>query len=462
MPEIFKPNTAEQLIDLIQWANAHESALAVQGSGSKIGIGRPVDAEGILDLSCFSGISQYEPNELVLTAGAGTPLADIETLLTEHRQMLAFEPPDYSGLFQDNASEKQGALPETQNTSSEKQSSLPKKGTLGGVLAGNISGPRRFYAGAARDHFLGFRAVSGRGDPFKSGGRVVKNVTGFDLSKLMAGSWGTLAACWEVTVKVLPMPEKTRTLLLFGLSDEDASRCIGSAATTPNSLSGASYLPASLSTRTARSSVSNVFANSRQSSVIALRVEGPEPSVEHRISALRELLTSSNDYARPNHIEVLNSADSRMFWSEIGNLHFLSSDFQASNAQQKECWRLSVPPAVGWQVARNITEKVFQNNPEVSWFSDQAGGLIWLSCPVNTQAGVPTKNSEHAIRAAMEPWGGHATLWQVTGGDNAVQHRRNTRVFQPQPEALAALTQRVKRSFDPNGVLNPGRMYAGL
>lgn len=449
MSEIFKPNTAEQLIDVIQWANAHESALAVQGSGSKIGIGRPVDAEGILDLSGFSGISQYEPNELVLTAGAGTPLADIETLLTEHRQMLAFEPPDYSGVFHDPLSEKQS-------------SSSQKKGSLGGVLAGNISGPRRFYAGAARDHFLGFRAVSGRGEPFKSGGRVVKNVTGFDLSKLMAGSWGTLAACWEVTVKVLPIPEKTRTLLLFGLSDEDASRCIGSAAATPNSISGASYLPASLSTRSARSSVSSVFANSPQSSVIALRVEGPEPSVEHRINALRELLTTSNDYARPNHVEVLNSADSHVFWNEIGSLHFLSSGFQASNAQQKECWRLSVPPAVGWQVAHNITEKVFQNNPEVSWFSDQAGGLIWLSCPANSQAGVPTKNSEHAIRSAIEGWGGHATLWQVTGDDNAIEHRRNTQVFQPQPKALAALTQRVKRSFDPNGVLNPGRMYTGL
>ncbi|MEH6639867.1 MAG: FAD-binding protein [Porticoccaceae bacterium] len=463
MSEIFKPNTTEQLIDVIQWANAHESALAVQGSGSKIGIGRPVDAEGILDLSGFSGVSQYEPNELVLTAGAGTPLADIEKLLTEHRQMLAFEPPDYSGIFHDHLSEKQRSFTENGGTLSEKQNSLPKKrGTLGGVLAGNISGPRRFYAGAARDHFLGFRAVSGRGEPFKSGGRVVKNVTGFDLSKLMAGSWGTLAACWEVTVKVLPMPEKTRTLLLFGLSDEDASRCIGSAAATPNSISGASYLPASLSTRPARSSISSVFANNPQSSVIALRVEGPEPSVEHRINALRELLTNSNDYARPNHVGVLHSADSRVFWNEVGNLHFLSSGFQASNAQQKECWRLSVPPAVGWQVARNITEKVFQNNPEVSWFSDQAGGLIWLSCPVNTQAGVPAKNSEHAIRSAMEPWGGHATLWQVTGGDNAADHRRNTQVFQPQPEALAALSQRVKRSFDPNGVLNPGRMYAGL
>lgn len=445
MNKIFKPDTPEQLTEIIQWANAHKTPLKVQGSASKTWIGHPVNTEHVLDLSGFSGISEYQPNELVLTAGAGTPLAEIEQVLADNRQMLAFEPSDYSALFP-------GA-------------SLEKRGTLGGVLAGNISGPRRFYSGAARDHFLGFRAVSGRGEPFKSGGRVVKNVTGFDLSKLMAGSWGTLAACWEVTIKVLPMPEQTSTLLLFGLSDEEASRCMSIAAASPNNISGASYLPAALAKRSAVPSITNDGA---QTSLTALRIEGPEPSVVHRNQAVQKLLTGGNHSLRPKHVTTLNREDSQVFWSEIGNLHFLSSGFLTSSTEQQKCsqeiWRLSVPPAAGWQVARDITKAITNTATDkptdACWFSDQAGGLVWLTC----SADVP----EQQLRAALKPWGGHATLWCLSnnGGndDDKENTERRTRlsVFQPQTDALTVLTQKVKRSFDPNKVLNPGRMYADI
>ena len=166
----------------MQWALGEGKALELVGHGSKQAIGRPAQTDATLDLSALTGITLYEPEELVLSAKAGTPIAEIEALVGAEGQQLAFEPMDYAAIL--------GAA--------------AGRGTIGGVLAANLSGPRRIKAGAARDHFLGCTAVSGRGETFKSGGRVVKNVTGYDLCKLMAGSWGTLAAMTEVTIKTLP------------------------------------------------------------------------------------------------------------------------------------------------------------------------------------------------------------------------------------------------------------------
>src|SRR5207253_9026112 len=149
--------------------------------------------------------------------------------------------------------------------------------TLGGVLACNLSGPRRIKAGAARDHFLGFRAVSGRGESFKAGGKVVKNVTGYDLSKLMAGSYGTLAALEEVTVKVLPRPETVATVLFAGVAPEAASRLMGAALGSPHEVSGAAYLPPG---------TAMPLALPLRPSTVALRIEGPAPSVAFRRDAL--------------------------------------------------------------------------------------------------------------------------------------------------------------------------------
>src|SRR5205085_114862 len=217
----FAPSDLSELRDAVAEALAAEEPIEVVGGGSKRGLGRPVRAAHTLDLSQLSGIRDYAPSELVLTAGATTPLAEIERVLAEHGQMLAFEPPGWCGLLG-----VEDAAP-----------------TLGGVLACNLSGPRRIKAGAARDHFLGFRAVSGRGEIFKAGGKVVKNVTGYDLPKLMAGSSGTLAALEEVTVKVLPRPEAVATVLLAGLGPEAAVRLMGAALGSPHEVSGAAYLP---------------------------------------------------------------------------------------------------------------------------------------------------------------------------------------------------------------------------
>jgi glycolate oxidase FAD binding subunit len=415
LAQVFKPTRPDELSDILCWAASTATALRVEGSGSKSGIGRPVQADHVLSLAGFAGVSLYEPGELVLTAGAGTPIADIATLLAKNRQMLAFEPPDYSRLLTKSIGSPMVG---------EDQTPVPT-GTLGGIIAANISGPRRFLAGAARDHFLGFRAVNGRGEPFKAGGRVVKNVTGFDLPKLVAGSWGTLAALWEVTLKVLPAPELTQTLLILDLGPRAAGRLMSAATASAYVVTGVAHMSATVAARSA------VLAAAGQS-VTALRVEGPAPSVRHRMEGLKSLATTGNHYAE------LDSAASRLLWREIGDLTLLP------RGNDRETWRLSLPPSA----AAGVIAQIANAQAEVEWLQDQAGGTLWLSCPADTPA--------ESIRSALLASGGHATLWSASPA-----RRAEVPVFAPQPPALAALTQRVKNSFDPQAVLNPGRMYAG-
>ncbi len=283
MAQTLKPGTVEELVEAIGWAVAGTHPLELIGGGSKRALGRPLQAEMSLDLSAFSGIKEYQPEELQLTAGAATPLAEIEAALDEKGQMLAFEPADYGALL----GSKAGA-------------------TLGGVLACNLSGPRRIKAGAARDHLLGFHAVSGRAEDFKAGGKVVKNVTGYDLCKLLAGSWGTLAAMHEVSLKVLPAPELTRTVLIFGLDDERAVAAMGEALASAHDVSAAAHLPAALAARSAVPYVADAGM-----SITALRVEGIGPSVEARCRDLRSMLSPLGDD------EELHRMYSRPFWQEV-------------------------------------------------------------------------------------------------------------------------------------------------
>ena len=227
MDAALSPASPEEVLAAVRWALAGCSPLEVVGHGSKRGIGRPVEAAATLDLSRLTGVTLYEPEELVLSARAGTPLAEVEALLAEHGQELAFEPMDFGPL----------------------SGGVAGRGTIGGVLAANVSGPRRLKAGAARDHVLGIAAVSGRGEAFKSGGRVVKNVTGYDLSKGLAGSWGTLAVVTDVTFKVLPKAETEATLVLPGLSDLQAAAAMALALGSSAEVSGAAHLPENIAPR---------------------------------------------------------------------------------------------------------------------------------------------------------------------------------------------------------------------
>ncbi len=404
MTERFAPTDAAQVLDVMTWAAAAETAVEVIGAGTKRALGRPVQATHQLDLSGLAGIELYEPAELVMTVLPGTKLATIESELDAHGQQLAFEPPDLGPLFGGSAA----------------------CGTIGGVIACNLAGPRRPKAGAARDHFLGVEAVTGRGEAMKAGGRVVKNVTGYDLCKLFAGSYGTLAVMTSMTIKVMPAQEKTRTLLVAGLDDVGARRAMTAALTSPHEVSAAAHLPAAVAARSAVSYVAGAGAG-----VTALRVEGPAPSAEHRCNALRDLLSDYGD------IEELHGHNSVALWREVGNV----APFVGQPS--RVVWRVSVPPTAGSAVAASILA-----NAHGEAFYDWGGGLIWLSLVDHNAA---------TVRAAVAEVGGHATLMVADGAQ-----RDAIAVFEPQEPGLAALAARVKDGFDPRRILNPGRMYAGV
>ena len=408
MTSAFKPETAEGVLETIAWAAAEEAPLEVLGHGSKRGVGRPVQTEYSLDLSSLTGVTLYEPEELVLSARAGTPVAEIERLLRDHNQQLAFEPMDHGPLF--------GAA--------------RGRGTLGGVLASNSSGPRRIKAGAARDHVLGIRAVSGRGEAFKSGGRVVKNVTGYDLSKGLAGSWGTLAVVTEATFKVLPRPECTATLVIAGLDDETAVAALCEAMGTPWDLSGAAHLPENV----AAESPDAAFAAGGKAATL-FRLEGIEPSVAYRAEKLKPL------FARLGPIAILESEASEALWRAV-------RDAEAFEATSHPLWRVSVAPNAGPRVVQALAL-----GHTIRHFYDWSGGLVWIEAPDAGDDGL-SQEIRMAVAAAD---GGHATL--VRG---APALRAAVPPFEPQPEPLAALSRRLKEQFDPRGILNPGRMVAGV
>ncbi len=421
MAESLAPTDADGLADAVRWAVAGEHPLEVLAGGSKQTLGRPVQSAATVSLAAFDGIVDYQPSELVLTAQAATPLATIEVALEAERQMLAFEPADYGTLLRAPGGADLRAT-------GGATLSAPGGATLGGALACNLSGPRRIKAGAARDHFLGMHAVSGRGERFKAGGRVVKNVTGYDVCKLLAGSYGTLALMHEVTVKVLPAPERTRTVLVFGLEPGAALDALGAALGSAHEVSGAAHMPAEIAARSAVSYVSGAGA-----AVSAVRVEGFPASVEARCEALRALL------GRFGAVEELHSKNSAMLWREIRDVRAFAGD-------GRPLWRLSVPPASGAAAAARVAEAA-----DVRALFDWGGGLLWLAVDGAPDAG------EAPVRAAAAAAGGHATLVRADAPTRAARA-----VFQPQTTGLAALTARIKRAFDPTGVLNPGRMYAGV
>jgi glycolate oxidase FAD binding subunit len=406
----FAPADLDELRDAIGDALAAEEPLEVVAGGSKHGLGRPLQLPRMLDLSRLAGIRDYQPSELVLTAGAATPIEEIDGALAETRQMLAFEPPDLGALF---------GLPAT----------VAGRRTLGGALACNLSGPRRIKAGAARDHFLGFRGVSGRGEVFKAGGKVVKNVTGYDLCKLMAGSFGTLAALEEVTVKVLPRPEALSTVMLWGLDAPAAVRFLSRALASPHEVSGAAYIPA-LST-------AGLTSLSGSTAVAALRLEGPSPSVTFRRERLLAELGSDREASS------LDDEASVTFWRAVRDV------LPLAGSEDRVIWRVSVAPSRGSELGEAIARRL-----DTSWYLDWAGGLVWAAIAGADDGGAAVIRS--AIRGADGRGTGHATL--IKGSPEL---RRSVPVFEPQSPPLAALAGRIKQSFDPRRILNPGRMVEG-
>jgi glycolate dehydrogenase FAD-binding subunit len=408
MSEPLRPRDPKQVEDAICWALAQGKTLELIGHGSKRAIGRAAQWDATLDLSALKGVTLYEPEELVLSAKAGTPLHEIEVLVAEKRQELAFEPMDYGPLLG-------GAV---------------GAATIGGVIASNLSGPRRIKSGAARDHFLGFSAVSGRGETFKSGGRVVKNVTGYDLCKLIAGSWGTLAAMTDVTIKTLPRAETEQTILVYGGDAAAASKVMASAMGSYGDVSAAAHLPVTIAADVAETV-------SAGSAVTALRLEGVTPSVAQRRSLLEGLLAPFGALAS------LDEASSRALWRAIRDVAPFAAKGRRGGA---DIWRISTAPARGAEIGRALVDKA---GAEILY--DWAGGLVWAALPRSDDAQAPL------VHATVAAAGGHATLIRAPAAVRA-----KVDVFTPEPAPLAALTQRMRKGFDPHGVLNPGRMWAGV
>jgi glycolate oxidase FAD binding subunit len=411
MADTLTPRDAAEVEQAIRSALADGKTLEVVGHGTKRAIGRAAQWDATLDLAALTGVTLYEPEELVLSARAGTPLAEIEALVAASKQELAFEPMDYGPLLATAA----GAA------------------TIGGVLAANLSGPRRIKAGAARDHFLGFTAVSGRGETFKSGGRVVKNVTGYDLCKLIAGSWGTLAAMTDMTIKTLPRAETEATVLVLKLNDATARKVMTAATGSFADVSAAAHLPATAAVRIAEIATA-------QTAVTAFRLEGVAPSVAERKTMLEKLLAP---FGTLGSLGSLDEAASRALWRAVRDVTPFAA---AGPAGTRDLWRISTAPTQGAGVGHTLAEKA-----DAELFYDWAGGLIWAALPASNDAHAPL------VRATVVPAGGHATLIRAPAAVRAAVD-----VFTPEAPALAALTARVRAGFDPQGVLNAGRMWAGV
>jgi len=408
--ETLKIRDAKDVEQAVRSALASEQPLEIIGHGSKRQVGQPMATNALLDLSALNAVTAYEPNELIITVQAGAPLADVLSLIDSRNQQFAFEPINTSALL-----------------------GTPDIGTIGGMIGAGLAGPRRIKAGGARDHLLGAHAVSGFGDSFKAGGRVVKNVTGYDLCKLLAGSWGTLAVMTEVTLKVMPRPESERTVMLRGLDDLTANRAMTAALGSPFDVSGAAHMPNS-AFRTAVGALADL--GSPQRAVTLLRLEGITASAAHRAAALSAVL------APFGAAEILEDAASAAIWSSLRDVR----PFAANGALGAwPVWRIVCPPAAGGALGQQLAR---DTGGDVIY--DWGGGLIWAALP-------PKADAQAAlVRERVNAAGGHAILIR------APEHiRRNVDVFHPQQDGLAALSERIRHSFDPRNILNRGRMIRG-
>jgi glycolate oxidase FAD binding subunit len=407
--DTLKVRDAGDVEQVVRAALASEQPLEIIGHGSKRLIGQPMATNALLDLSDLNAVMAYEPSELIITVQAGAPLADVLSLIDSRNQQFAFEPINTALLL-----------------------GTPDIGTIGGMIGAGLAGPRRIKAGGARDHLLGAHAVSGFGDSFKAGGKVVKNVTGYDLCKLLAGSWGTLAVMTEVTLKVMPRPESERTLLLRGLDDVTANRAMTAALGSPFDVSGAAHVP--------NSAVSGSGGlgefGSPQQAVTLLRLEGITASAAHRAAALAEVLAPFGT------AEIVEDAVSAAIWVSVRDVQ----PFAANGALGPwPVWRIVCPPASGGALGERLAR---DTGGEVIY--DWGGGLIWAALP-------PSSDAQAAlVRQRVNAVGGHATLLRASE-----QVRRDVDVFHPQEGGLAALGERVRRSFDPKNILNRGRLARG-
>ncbi len=382
-------------------AHAAATPLAIWGNRTKASVGRPVQASAAVSTRALTGITLYSPAELVLSARAGTPVAEVEARLAEKGQHIVSETPDLSALCgEDGAAEGPP--------------------TIGGAVACNLSGPRRIALGALRDQVLGIRAVNGTGEVITSGGRVLKNVTGLDLCKLLSGSRGTLAVLTEVTVKVMPAPEATATLVLRGLAPDAAVAALSAGLGSPFGVTGAAHLPAP----------GRLLGPGGPATL--LRVEEFVDFIPYRTERLRALLAAHGT------AQVLDTEASLPLWRAVRDAAPLAV------APGEGAWRISVRPSAGPRVLAALEAAGLRG------FLDWGGGLVWA-------AGDGTEASQRAVMAAAAEANG--VFWTMRA---PAPLRAALPVVPDEPAPLAALTRKVKAAFDPKGILGPGRLYAGI
>lgn len=394
MSMIHDPLSEEAASRIIRAASASSATLEIRGGGTRTLLPGPVSRD-VLSSAGLSGIVAYNPAEMTMTAKSGTPLDEVAAALAERRQMLSFEPLDLRPVL------GTGGIP-----------------TIGGVFATNASGPRRFVAGAARDSLLGVRFVNGTGEVVKAGGRVMKNVTGLDLTKLLAGSRGTLAFLTEVTFRLLPVPETAVTIVVSGLNDAEAAAAMATAMSMSVEVSGAAHLPESVCGR---------FVGGRlpDGAATVLRIEGLAASVAVRAEKLQAALASFGP------ISSLTAEDTALLWREIRDVH------PYADGTARPVWRVSVAPTAGHQLVAALRLET-----GVDAYFDWQGGLVWLRMEADPEA-------ELVRRYIKALGGGHATLMRAAPAVLAA-----TPVLQPQPEAIELLSARIKEKFDPAGIFS--------
>ncbi len=380
---------------MITEAAARRMPLSIASGGSKASLGRPAQSEATLSATGLSGVTLYEPGELVIAAAAGTPLAEVERTLAARGQELPFEPMDWRALLGHDGPP-----------------------TIGGVVASNSAGPRRIQAGSCRDGLIGVRFINGRGEAVKSGGRVMKNVTGLDLVKVMAGSWGTLGFLTAATFKVLPKPEQVATLVLTGLDDARAVEALTLALASPFEVTGAAHLPGA-DAAPARTLV---------------RLQGFEASVAYRLGELQKHLAAFGA------VERMPRREADELWRKVRDAMPLAEP------RADAVWRISVAPTKGPAVVAAV-RRIFA----ARWFYDWGGGLVWIAVAASRDAGASV------VRGAVAEARGHATLVRAPAEVRAVVD-----VFEPLAEPLMRLSRGIKEAFDPAGIFEPGRMYAGI
>ena len=402
--EKFEPKDEIEIQQIIKFCYKKNLPIEIVGNQTKLDIGKKMQCAKTLDMSKFSGIIDYKPEELYIKVKAGTPINFVREELKKNKQHLAFEPVNFSKIFKKNSNE----------------------GTVGGTLSCNFSGSRRFKVGSARDHILGFKGFNGKGEKIKSGGTVVKNVTGYDLSKLITGSFGTLLAISELTLKVLPLESETKTIIVSGLALEHAMGIMGSAIASSNDPSGAVYYPGNLR--------NNFVFNdlTHPGSITAIRVEGTKISTEQRINNLAKELVLED-----KKLTILDSTQSEIFWEDTRALKALSTN-------DKNILRAVVPPSETVNLLNRL--KTFHPN----YFLDWGGSLILLELDYLSSQKIDQ------IRDRILDVNGYLTV--IKSPENV---KSSSEIFTIDPIKFK-ISQNIKKSFDPKRIFNPGKMYTGI